>query len=123
MFEIGVKEHGHDHQLRQEKPVTRLHRSSLCERPGVHMVLYAHSRFWLTGRRVGQGQADAGALPDRRKVHARLSVIIEPMLKIGGPERLDDLRYKQRFPTRAAAIKCLLDSALKEKPVPPEPEA
>ena len=31
-------------------------------------------------------------------------------------KRIDDFRYKQRFPTRASAIKFLLDFALKQKP-------
>ena len=35
-------------------------------------------------------------------------------------KRLDDFRFKHRFPSRAAAIKWLLDWALKQKPVPPE---
>lgn len=37
-----------------------------------------------------------------------------------GPDllkRIDDFRYEQRFPTRAAAIKWLLDWALLQKPV------
>jgi hypothetical protein len=32
-------------------------------------------------------------------------------------KRIDDFRYKQRFPTRAAAIKWLLEWALQQKPV------
>jgi hypothetical protein len=43
-----------------------------------------------------------------------LHFVIEPTLL----QRLDDFRFKQRFPTRAAAIKWLLDWALKQKPVP-----
>jgi hypothetical protein len=43
-----------------------------------------------------------------------LHFVIEPALL----QRLDDFRFKQRFPTRAAAIKWLLDWALKQKPVP-----
>src|ERR1022692_4812158 len=31
-------------------------------------------------------------------------------------KRIEDFRYKNRFPTRAAAIKWLLDWALKQKP-------
>jgi hypothetical protein len=33
-------------------------------------------------------------------------------------KKLDDFRYKHRFPTRSAAIKWLLEWALKKKPVP-----
>ena len=43
-----------------------------------------------------------------------LNFIVEPGLL----KRLDDFRYKHRFPTRAAAIKWLLDWALDQKPVP-----
>jgi hypothetical protein len=42
-----------------------------------------------------------------------LTFVIDPELL----KRLDDWRYKNRFPTRAAAIKCLLEWALDEKPV------
>jgi len=45
-----------------------------------------------------------------------LSFLVEPELL----KRLDDFRYKHRFPTRAQAIKWLLDWALKQKPAPPE---
>jgi hypothetical protein len=41
-----------------------------------------------------------------------LNFIVEPELL----KRLDDFRYKNRFPTRAAAIKWLLDWALDQKP-------
>jgi hypothetical protein len=41
-----------------------------------------------------------------------LNFIIEPELL----ESVDDFRFKNRFPTRAAAIKWLLDWALKQKP-------
>ena len=41
-----------------------------------------------------------------------LSFLIDPVLL----ERVDDFRYKNRFPTRAAAIKWLLNWALKQKP-------
>ena len=41
-------------------------------------------------------------------------------------KRIDDFRFKNRFPTRAGAIKWLLDWALKQKPsvrsLAPEPE-
>lgn len=40
-------------------------------------------------------------------------VVEEELLK-----RMDDFRYEHRFPTRAAAIKWLLDWALKQRPVP-----
>jgi hypothetical protein len=40
-------------------------------------------------------------------------VVDPPLLK-----RVDDFRFKYRFPTRAAAIKWLLDWALDQKPVP-----
>jgi len=43
-----------------------------------------------------------------------LNFVIEPELL----KRLDDFRFKQRFATRAAAIKWLLDWALSQKPVP-----
>jgi hypothetical protein len=33
-------------------------------------------------------------------------------------ERVDDFRFRHRFATRAAAIKWLLDWALKQKPMP-----
>jgi hypothetical protein len=33
-------------------------------------------------------------------------------------ERVDDFRFRYRFATRAAAIKWLLDWALKQKPMP-----
>jgi len=33
-------------------------------------------------------------------------------------KRVDDFRFKQRFGSRAAAIKWLLDWALKQKPAP-----
>ena len=41
-----------------------------------------------------------------------LNFVIEPDLL----KRVDDFRYKQRFPTRAAAVKWLLDWALNQKP-------
>lgn len=44
----------------------------------------------------------------------------KPLLNfVIGPDllkRIDDFRYKQRFPTRAAAIKWLLEFALNQKP-------
>ena len=44
---------------------------------------------------------------------------ITPILNFVCPQdlidRVDDFRYKNRFPTRAAAIKWLLDYALKQK--------
>lgn len=40
-------------------------------------------------------------------------VVEEDLLK-----RVDDWRFKHRFPTRASAIKWLLDWALKQKPAP-----
>jgi hypothetical protein len=43
-----------------------------------------------------------------------LNFVIEPDLL----KRIDDFRFKQRFQTRAAAIKWLLDWALNQKPVP-----
>jgi hypothetical protein len=43
-----------------------------------------------------------------------LNFVIDPELL----KRVDDFRYKQRFPTRAAAIKWLLDWALDQKPTP-----
>ena len=43
-----------------------------------------------------------------------LNFVIEPELLT----RVDDFRYKNRFPTRAAAIKWLLAWALDQKPAP-----
>ena len=43
-----------------------------------------------------------------------LNFVIDPELL----KRLDDFRFRQRFATRAAAIKLLLDWALKQKPAP-----
>jgi hypothetical protein len=43
-----------------------------------------------------------------------LSFVIEPELL----KRLDDFRFKNRFESRAAAIKWLLDWALGQKPIP-----
>jgi hypothetical protein len=43
-----------------------------------------------------------------------LNFVIEPDLL----KRIDDFRFKQRFQTRAAAIKWLLDWALSQNPVP-----
>jgi hypothetical protein len=43
-----------------------------------------------------------------------LNFVIEPELL----KRIDDFRYKHRFPTRAAAIKWILDWALSQKPTP-----
>jgi hypothetical protein len=47
-----------------------------------------------------------------------LSFLIEPALL----KRVDDFRYKHRFPTRAAAIKWLLSAALDAKLAPPKGE-
>jgi hypothetical protein len=47
-----------------------------------------------------------------------LNFVIEPELL----KRVDDFRYKNRFPTRAAAIKWLLAWALDQKPAPPKGE-
>lgn len=47
-----------------------------------------------------------------------LNFIVEPELL----KKVDDFRYKHRFPTRAAAIKWLLDAALKAKLAPKEGE-
>jgi len=47
-----------------------------------------------------------------------LSFLVEPELL----KRLDDFRFKHRFPTRAQAIKWLLDYALKQKPTPDQSE-
>jgi hypothetical protein len=45
-----------------------------------------------------------------------LNFVIEPELL----KRLDDYRFKHRFDSRAAAIKWLLDAALKAKLAPKE---
>ena len=47
-----------------------------------------------------------------------LSFVIDPDLL----KRIDDFRFKNRFATRAAAIKWLLDWALDQKPVVPKGE-
>jgi hypothetical protein len=47
-----------------------------------------------------------------------LNFVIEPDLL----KRVDDFRFKQRFPTRAAAIKWLLNWALSQKPIPAKGE-
>jgi hypothetical protein len=47
-----------------------------------------------------------------------LNFVIEPDLL----KRVDDFRFKQRFATRAAAVKWLLDAALKAKLAPKETE-
>jgi hypothetical protein len=46
-----------------------------------------------------------------------LNFVIDPGLL----KRVDDFRFKHRFATRAAAIKWLLDWALRQKPVPSKP--
>jgi hypothetical protein len=43
-----------------------------------------------------------------------LSFVVDPDLL----KRIDDWRFKHRFPTRAAAIKWLLEWALSQKPAP-----
>jgi hypothetical protein len=43
-----------------------------------------------------------------------LSFLVEPELL----KKLDDFRFKNRFESRAAAIKWLLDWALSQKPAP-----
>ncbi len=48
-----------------------------------------------------------------------LSFIVEPEFL----EQLDDFRFQHRFPSRAAAIKWLLEWALKQNPKPPKQEA
>jgi len=45
-----------------------------------------------------------------------LNFVIDPNLL----RRLDDFRFKNRFGSRAAAIKWLLDWALNQKPTPKE---
>jgi hypothetical protein len=47
-----------------------------------------------------------------------LNFIVEPEFL----KRLDDFRFKHRFPTRAQAIKWLLEWVLKQKPEPPKGE-
>lgn len=47
-----------------------------------------------------------------------LSFVVEP----GMIKRLDDFRFKQRFESRAAAIKWLLEWALEQKPKRPAGE-
>lgn len=43
-----------------------------------------------------------------------LNFVIDPRLL----KRIDDFRFRHRFPTRAAAVKWLLEWALKQKPDP-----
>ncbi len=50
----------------------------------------------------------------RRTDKPILNFVIDPALL----KRIDDFRFKQRFPTRAEAIKWLLDFALKQNPKP-----
>jgi len=47
-----------------------------------------------------------------------MNFIIEPELL----KRIDDFRFKNRFGSRAASIKWLLDWALSQKPVVPKGE-
>jgi hypothetical protein len=47
-----------------------------------------------------------------------LSFVIDPELL----KRVDDFRFKNRFESRAAAIKWLLEWALDQKPKPPAAE-
>jgi hypothetical protein len=63
---------------------------------------------------VNSGSTDynEGNMPSSDKPY--LNFVIEPRLL----NRVDDFRYKHRFPTRAAAIKWLLAWALDQKPVP-----
>ncbi len=42
------------------------------------------------------------------------------LVELGLLERIDDYRFNNRFPNRAAAIKWLLDWALQQNPEPPE---
>jgi len=51
-------------------------------------------------------------MPPSKKPY--LNFVIDPDLL----KRIDTFRYKQEIPTRAAAIKWLLDWALKQKPTP-----
>jgi hypothetical protein len=46
-----------------------------------------------------------------------LNFVTEPDLL----KRIDDFRFKHRFPTRAAAVKWLLTYALGQKPTPEKP--
>jgi hypothetical protein len=48
-----------------------------------------------------------------------LSFVIEPELL----QKIDDFRFKHRFPARAAAIKWLLEWALAQKPKPDIPRS
>jgi hypothetical protein len=50
----------------------------------------------------------------RKPENAFLSLVIDLDLL----RRIDDWSYKQRFPTREAAIKWLLEWALSQKPAP-----
>ena len=54
------------------------------------------------------------ATEDKQPVHLLLD---KDLLK-----RADDFRFKHRFPSRAAAIKWLLDWALDQKPTVPKGE-
>jgi hypothetical protein len=57
-----------------------------------------------------------GTMPPSEKPY--LNFVIEPDLL----KRLDDFRFKNRFATRAAAIKWLLAWALDQKPSVPKGE-
>ena len=75
----------------------------------------------LFGRssRAARSAAMTRQMPDRFTVWL---VTDKPLLNfVSEPElltRVDDFRYKNRFPTRAAAIKWLLAWALDQKPAP-----
>jgi hypothetical protein len=77
---------------------------------------YRFYRFSIGARTVvvnsGSTDYNEGNMPSSDKPY--LNFVIEPRLL----NRVDDFRYKHRFPTRAAAIKWLLAWALDQKPVP-----
>lgn len=52
-----------------------------------------------------------GAMPSKLPI---LNFVIEPELL----KRVDDFRFKNRFPTRAAAVKWLLNAAITAKLTP-----
>lgn len=45
-----------------------------------------------------------------------LNFIVDPVML----RRIDDYRYRNRFPTRAAAVKWLIEYAIKQNPRPDE---
>jgi hypothetical protein len=66
----------------------------------------------ILNRKPIYSKCQKGKMPASDKPY--LNFVIDPDLL----KRLDDFRFRQRFATRAAAIKWLLDWALKQNPSP-----